>query len=85
MNSETVKALRYYKGMTQQQLADATGFSQSLIAHVESGVKNVSPRLRHELLKLIGDDIGFFDALEKERQLLFFIRDFEETHVFPTK
>jgi transcriptional regulator with XRE-family HTH domain len=37
-----IKAVREERGMTQMQLAAATGFTQSWISHVEHGRRNVS-------------------------------------------
>lgn len=37
-----VQAVRLERGLTQTQLAEATGFMQAWISHVENGRRNVS-------------------------------------------
>jgi len=57
------KKLRENAGLTTYQLAEAVGVSQSMIAHMERGVKKPSM----EVLARIADELGVtMDALRKK-------------------
>ena len=48
--------LRKLKGVTQQQIANAMGYSNaSFISQIETGRENITPKLAFELLKAIKD------------------------------
>lgn len=52
-----IKALRKRAGMTQTQLAAATGVNPSMIAQIERETKTVSLQLGKAIAKVLGVDI----------------------------
>lgn len=49
MNSDLIKSIRYFKGMTQPQFSEWLGVAESSIAQVESGHRNVSEALKGKI------------------------------------
>lgn len=41
---DALKKFRADKNLTQQQLAEMLGVSQSLIAHLEAGIRTITPK-----------------------------------------
>lgn len=54
---ETVEQMRLEKGWTQEELADATGTSQSAIHRIEKGGQNISLEMVKKLSEALGNQI----------------------------
>jgi len=68
MESITFRQMRAQKRMSQQEFADALGLSQSTIAHIEAGRRNISYTTRTRLAQIIdvkGEFLSFFERLEE--------------------
>lgn len=68
MINDALRLLRLYFGMSQQEIAEAVGVSQSLVSDVEASRKNVSL----DLLDKYSRSLGI-----KMSQLLFFAEEIE--------
>lgn len=53
----TLRARRRARGMTQKQLAQATGTAQSTVSDIETGVVSVSLDVYLRLLKALGAEL----------------------------
>jgi transcriptional regulator with XRE-family HTH domain len=60
-----VSRIRNQKGLTQEQLADLSGFSQQYISGLESGRRNPTVVTVYELAKALG--VGHLDLLRQHR------------------
>ena len=72
MESITFRQMRAQKRMTQQEFADALGLSQSTIAHIEAGRRDISYTTRARLAQIVdvkGEFLSFFERL-KEIELI---------------
>jgi transcriptional regulator with XRE-family HTH domain len=49
-----VRGIRLEKGLTQEQFADVSGFSQQYISGLESGKRNPTVLTLHELAQALG-------------------------------
>lgn len=56
-----LRAVRRTRGMTQRQLAEATGTAQSTISDIETGVVSVSLDVYLRLLEALGADLAVTD------------------------
>lgn len=56
MNKDLLRFMRTSKGMTQQELADLMGVTQSLIYAYESGRKPIAKHRTQQLRNIFGDD-----------------------------
>ncbi|MED0701076.1 helix-turn-helix transcriptional regulator [Aeribacillus composti] len=56
MNKELLRFMRASKGMTQQELADLMGVTQSLIYAFESGRKPIAKHRVQQLRNIFTDD-----------------------------
>ncbi|MGG3853922.1 helix-turn-helix transcriptional regulator [Caldifermentibacillus hisashii] len=65
MNKELLRFMRASKGMTQQELADLMGVTQSLIYAFESGRKPIAEHRVQQLRNIFSDDY-----IERCRQFL---------------
>lgn len=68
MESTTFRQMRAQKRMTQQEFADALGLSQSTIAHIEAGRRNISYTTRTRLAQIVdvkGEFLSFFEQLKE--------------------
>jgi transcriptional regulator with XRE-family HTH domain len=65
-DAESVRALREYMGLTQQQMSEELGTRQQTISEWETGM--YSPRGgTNRLLTLVAEQVGFeYEALTKE-------------------
>jgi transcriptional regulator with XRE-family HTH domain len=68
LTNEALRLLRLYIGLSQKDLANTLGVSQSMISEVESGTKSVSM----ELLERYSDNFNV-----RMSQLLFFAEELE--------
>lgn len=68
LTNEALRLLRLYIGLSQKELANTLGVSQSMISEVESGTKSVSM----ELLERYSDNFNV-----RMSQLLFFAEELE--------
>jgi DNA-binding XRE family transcriptional regulator len=57
----TVKVLREYRGMTQSQLADASGTSARYISQLERGIRRASRKLLVKLARALRVEPGLLD------------------------
>lgn len=72
MNSNSFKALRLKKGMTQKEYAEMLGVSESTIAAIESGRRSISDLVRARLAQKIDideDSIYFLESFEKIKRI----------------
>ena len=60
--SETLQQLRKDRGLTQQQLADAAGLSQTAVSQWEAGVREPSWSAVRALAAALGVDCTAFTA-----------------------
>lgn len=65
MNGEKFRAIRLWKGMTQQEFADLLGVSVATVARIESGSLDVSPRIKAKIVSRVNLDDDFLDFYEK--------------------
>lgn len=65
MNKELLRFMRASKGMTQQELADLMGVTQSLIYAYENGRKPIAKHRVQQLRNIFSDDY-----IERCRQFL---------------
>jgi len=64
-----IQGLRKSRGMTQKELADCLGYSESLISYIEKGGRKISVEDLQKIAKIFSVDIDFL--LEKPRVALF--------------
>lgn len=69
MSGTTLKELRLYIGITQQELADRVGVSKAYISLMESGKKPVSDKVRINIAKYFELDDRFFETMERAKRL----------------
>lgn len=60
-----VSRIRSQKGLTQEQLADLSGFSQQYISGLEQGKRNPTVVTVYELAKALG--VGHLDLLRQHK------------------
>jgi transcriptional regulator with XRE-family HTH domain len=60
-----VSRIRNQKGLTQEQLADLSGFSQQYISGLESGRRNPTVVTMYELAKALG--VSHLDLLRQHK------------------
>lgn len=65
MDGEKFRAIRLWKGMTQQEFADLLGVSVTTVARIESGSLDVSPRIKAKIVSRVNLDDDFLDFYEK--------------------
>lgn len=65
MDGEKFRAIRLWKGMTQQEFADLLGVSVATVARIETGSLDVSPRIRAKIVSRVNLDDDFLDFYEK--------------------
>lgn len=68
MNSDTIRAIRVSKGMSQAVFARSIGVAESTIAAVESRHRSVSDRLAHLIKQHYGADPDVLEAIRREKQ-----------------
>ncbi|MCA0201850.1 MAG: helix-turn-helix domain-containing protein [Proteobacteria bacterium] len=56
-----VKRIRLKKGMTQEELADSSGFSQQYISGLENGLRNPTVVSVYEIAEALG--VNYLDLL----------------------
>jgi transcriptional regulator with XRE-family HTH domain len=65
MVGRNVKQCRLRRGLTQEELADISGFSQQYISGLESGRRNPTVVTLYELANALG--VGHLDLLRTSR------------------
>lgn len=55
-NGERIRAIRSSRGMSQSELASATGVSNSYLSHIEAGRRPLSPGIRAKIAQALGID-----------------------------
>lgn len=60
-----VRRLRLQKGLTQEELSAASGFSQQYISDLERGLRNPTVVSLYELAQAIG--VNYLELLKPER------------------
>jgi Zn-dependent peptidase ImmA (M78 family) len=60
--AERVRTLRLLMGLTQGELAEAAGVSQTLISHIQKGVRAVTPEVLANIAAATGTPMSFFDV-----------------------
>lgn len=68
MNKDSFKALRLKQGMTQKNFADLLGVSESTVAAIETGRRNISDTVRARLAQ----------NFEVDKELLLFLDSYRE-------
>jgi len=68
MNSETIKAIRISKNMSQAEFAASLGVAESTIATVEARHRNVSDRLRIRVAQIYGGDPEVEQAIRNAKK-----------------
>ncbi|ACL55641.1 helix-turn-helix domain-containing protein [Methylobacterium nodulans] len=58
-----LRAIRKHKGLTQQQLQDATGLPQSYISEIESSTKRASAEAKAKLAQALGCDVAWLEEI----------------------
>ena len=66
-----VKRIRRAKGLTQEQFADISGFSQQYISSLESGYRNPTVVTLYELATALG--VSHLDLIRPSRKLPFVV------------
>lgn len=71
-NGDVFRDLRLSKRMTQQQFAEALGVSQSHVAHVEAGRRDISRSIQIRLAQIIDVDasLSFFERLREIERII---------------
>lgn len=59
---ERIRSIRHLLSISQTELADATGFSQSLVSQVENGVRDPTSELLQAVAECTATPISFFYA-----------------------
>lgn len=75
MLNNTIKALRLYNEMTQEQFASKIGYSITAISLAESGSRTISPRLQSAIARHFPLDDGFLLFLRKYEKMNKLIHD----------
>lgn len=73
MNKESFKALRLKKGMTQKQFADLLRVSESTVAAIETGRRNISDTVRARLaqnFEVSEELLLFLDSYQKMENII---------------
>jgi transcriptional regulator with XRE-family HTH domain len=65
-HSKALHIIRATKGLTQQELAEITGYSRSLISRVESGERNLSKKTKRIIAKKLNIPPNLIDLLSLE-------------------
>ncbi|MEZ7173558.1 helix-turn-helix transcriptional regulator [Sporosarcina sp. OR05] len=68
MEKNIFKDMRLQKRMTQKEFADALGLSQSTVAHIEAGRREISYNTRTRLAQIVdvqGEFASFFERLKE--------------------
>ncbi|MCG7346393.1 helix-turn-helix domain-containing protein [Sporosarcina sp. ACRSL] len=68
MENNIFKDMRLQKRMTQKEFADALGLSQSTVAHIEAGRREISYNTRTRLAQIVdvqGEFASFFERLKE--------------------
>lgn len=73
MNRELLRFMRASKGMTQQELADLMGVTQTLVYAYEKGRKPIAEHRVDQIRAIFGDDY-----IEQAKQFLREVRENEE-------
>lgn len=68
MNSETVRAIRVSKGLSQTAFAKSIGVAESTIAAVESGHRRVSYNLQLRIKQRYGGDEAVEEAFRRAKE-----------------
>ena len=63
---QNVKRIRQKKGLTQEQFADISGFSQQYISGLEGGHRNPTVVTVYELAVALG--VGYMDLMRSQRR-----------------
>lgn len=71
-NGEVFRDLRLSKRLTQQQFAEALGVSQSHVAHIEAGRRDISRATQIRLAQIVdvGESLSFFEHLKEIEQII---------------
>lgn len=69
MNGNNLRALRLYAGLTQKELSQKIGFSETTISLVENGIKPISPTFKMRLSRVIDINSDVIKALENFNKL----------------
>lgn len=76
MKNSLISDLRHYKGMTQPQFAQYLGVTESTIAAVEAGYRNVSDGLQAKIaMKIDITDADFIEYQKRRRQTSAFFKN----------
>ncbi|MEI3596745.1 MULTISPECIES: helix-turn-helix domain-containing protein [unclassified Oceanobacillus] len=70
MNKETVKLIRWYLKMTQEQFSEHIGVTYSTLAEIESGNRRVSGNVEGKIAHAFNpNDPGFIEFVERHQAL----------------
>lgn len=81
MLNNTIKALRLYNGMTQEQFASKIGYSTTALSFVETGSRAISPRLQSAIARHFPLDDGFITFLRSYEKMNKIIHDTTLTYI----
>lgn len=73
MEGNTFRDMRLQKRMTQREFADALGLSQSTVAHIEAGRREISHTTRTRLAQIVdvkGEFLSFFERLKEIERII---------------
>lgn len=65
MDGKTLKEIRLFYEITQQQLADKLGVTRGYLSQIERGLKPVSPQLQMKIAKLTTPTRDLIDTLDQ--------------------
>ncbi|WP_286884080.1 helix-turn-helix transcriptional regulator [Aneurinibacillus sp. UBA3580] len=74
-HAEIMRAIRYHKNMTQQELADAIGVSVSSVKRIETGSMLMTPHIHWKLFTMFPLTQEILSAIESVRQAQSFLAD----------
>lgn len=81
MLNNTIKALRLYNGMTQEQFASEIGYSITALSMAETGARAISPRFQSAIARRFQLDDDFLLFLRKYEKVNSLIQDNTIQHI----